>query len=132
MSRCRGPKEPRIPTDARCRHLHGFRSPSLCRVFSGLEPPGVGQTENGGYGEGSLPAFMGYGPEGLLSPSMRKRSLSRPGEKAIHDPLAPLAPLGVTFVNTLDSRTSEGNALRTKPSSALGTEGSQEPTLSQP
>lgn len=75
---------------------------------------------------------MGYGPEGLLSPSMRKRSLSRPGEKAIRDPLAPLAPLGVTFMNTLDNRTLEGNALRTKTSSALGTEGSQEPTLSQP
>lgn len=72
---------------------------------------------------------MGCGPEGLLSPSMRKRSLSSPGEKDIRDPLA---PLGVTFVNTFDSRTSEGNALRTKPSSALGTEGSQEPTLSQP
>lgn len=37
MSRCGGPKEPRVPTDARRRHLHGFRSPSLCSVFSGLE-----------------------------------------------------------------------------------------------
>ena len=56
------------------------------------------QAENGGYGEGSLPTLMGCGPEGLLSPSMRKSSLSSPGEKAI---CGPLAPLGITLVDTL-------------------------------
>ena len=74
-----------------------------CLLWAGVQS----QAENGDYAEGSLPALMGCGPEGLLSPSMRKSGLSSPGEKAICS-LAPLAPLGITFVDTLTAAPQKG------------------------